>query len=260
MKTRIIGAIVALVLAALGAFVIITYVRGADARAAEGMEMADVYIVQQPIPKGTAGAAVGDFVELDTVPTKNLAAGQVTDLEEISGLVADAELLPGEQLLVERFVDPLELAARGDVVIPDGMQLMSFTLPADRVVGGQVRAGDTIGLVGTVDPDEVGDQEDVVNPITQFAFHNVLVTKVQGAVAVQANGEADTETEDAAAQPEQNSGDSIMVTIALNAHDIERWVWFTEGEAASYAQMWLTLENDKTVNTGTEPVTGSNAF
>ena len=46
MKTRIIGAILALVLAVVGAFVLVTYVRGADARAAEGAELADVYVVE----------------------------------------------------------------------------------------------------------------------------------------------------------------------------------------------------------------------
>ena len=45
-----------------------------------------------------------------------------------------------------------------------------------------------------------------------------------------------------------------MVTIALSAHDVERWVWFTEGEAGDYAQMWLTLENEQTDNSGTAPV------
>ena len=58
MKTRIIGAIVALILAVVGAFVLVNYVRGADARAADGAELADVYIVQEAIPKGTAGDAV----------------------------------------------------------------------------------------------------------------------------------------------------------------------------------------------------------
>lgn len=254
MKTRIIGAIVALILAAVGAFVLVTYVRGADARAADGVELTDVYIVQEAIPKGTAGEAVEEYVRLDSVQARNLAEGAITDpagLEELAGLVADAEILPGEQLLEARFVDPEELAARGDVTIPPGMQLVSFTLPADRVVGGQVRAGDHIGLVGTVDPDEVGDAEDVMNPVTSFAFHGVLVTKVQGVVV------ADPESEEA---QEQGSGDAIMVTIALSAPDIERWVWFAEGEAASYAQMWLTLENDQTDNSGTRPVDGNNAW
>ncbi|MDF0513873.1 hypothetical protein PX701_09595 [Agromyces sp. H3Y2-19a] len=253
MKTRIIGAIVALLLAAIGAVLLVGYVRGADARAAEGAELTDVYIVQETIAKGTPGESVADHVKLDTMPKRNVPEDSVTDLEEIAGLVADAEILPGEQLLLGRFIDPADLAARGDVSIPEGMQLVSFTLPADRVVGGQVRAGDKIGLVGTVDPDEVGDEDDVINPVTSFAFHDVLVTNVQGAVLADSN----TDTEQ---QTEQGAGDAIMVTIALSAHDIERWVWFTEGEAGGYANMWLTLQNAETDNSGTAPVTGSNAF
>ncbi|MGW9629488.1 hypothetical protein ACWGST_02200 [Agromyces sp. NPDC055520] len=185
------------------------------------------------------------------MPARNVADGVVTNVDDLAGLVSDAEILPGEQLLTARFIDPAELAARGDVAVPEGMQVVSFTLPADRVVGGQVRAGDKIGLVGTVDPDEPGEEADVANPTTSFAFHSVLVTKVQGVVTPDA--ESDT-------QVEQGAGDSIMVTIALSAHDIERWVWFTEGQAGGYASMWLTLENDKTDNSGTSPVTGSNAF
>jgi len=250
MKTRIIGAIVALIIAAVGAFVIITYVRGADVRAAQGAELTQVYVAQEAIPKGTSGAAVDEFVKTDTMPTRNVAEGSVTSLDELDGLVADAEILPGEQLLLDRFIDPADLAARGDVVVPDGMQLVSFTLPADRVVGGQVRAGDKIGLVGSAEARDIGASG--TGPASQFAFHDVLVTKVQGAVLAGDSG--------AEQNAEQGSGDAIMLTIALAAHDVERWVWFTEGEANGYANMWLTLQNDKTDNSGTGPVTGSNAF
>lgn len=251
MKTRIIGAILALVLAVVGAFVLITYVRGADARAAEGAELVDVYIVQELIPKGTPGESVGEFAKVDTIPQRNLADGAVTDLADLDGLVADAEIFPGEQLLEPRFIDPLELAAVGEVPVPEGMQLVSFTLPADRVVGGEVGAGDRIGLVGTVDPDEPGDGGDVINPFTSFAFHGVLVTKVQGVVAPDPDSDENVE---------QGSQDAIMVTIALSAPDVERWVWFAEGESAAYAQMWLTLENEQTDNSGTRPVDGNNAW
>jgi pilus assembly protein CpaB len=77
------------------------------------------------------------------------------------------------------------------------------------------------------------------------------VTKVQGVVA------PDPESDEKA---EQQSQDNIMVTIALSAHDAERWIWFAEGESANYAQMWLTLENEQTDNSGTTPVDGSNAW
>lgn len=251
MKTRIIGAILALILAVAGAFVLITYVRGADARAAEGAELSEVYVATEMIPEGTAGEAIGDFVKVDTMPTRNLVEGYVSDLADLEGLIAATDILPGEQLLIARFADPEDLAAAGDVPIPQGMQLVSFTLPADRVVGGQVRAGDRIGLVGTVEPDEPGEEADVTNPVSHFAFHGVLVTKVQGVVS------ADPETGESL---DQGSGDNIMVTIALSAPDVERWVWFAEGESANYAQMWLTLENEQTDNSGTRPVDGSNAW
>ncbi|WP_395244496.1 Flp pilus assembly protein CpaB [Agromyces sp. MMS24-K17] len=251
MKTRIIGAIVALVIAVVGAFVLINYVRGADARAAGGAELAEVYLVSEEIPEGTAGEAVSDYVAVGTVPRRNLVEGYVTDLSELEGLVADSDLLAGEQLATARFMSPEDLAATGDVQVPAGMQLISFTLPADRVVGGQVRAGDHIGLVGTVDPDEEGDAADLVNPVSKFAFHGVLVTRVQGVVL------PDPETGEEA---DQGATDAIMVTVALGTHDVERWVWFTEGEAADYAQMWLTLENDQTDNGGSSPVDGSAAF
>ncbi len=51
-----------------------------------------------------------------------------------------------------------------------------------------------------------------------------------------------------------------MLTVALSAPDIERWVWFAEGQAGDYAKMWLTLENDQTDNNGTRPVDGNNAW
>lgn len=251
MRTRIIGAILALVLTVVGAFVLIGYVRGADARAVEGAELVDVYVVRDTVPKGTAGESIEAFVSVDSVLKRNAAEGAVTNLADIGGLVADAAILPGEQLLQARFVDPSELAAAGEVPVPEGMQLVSFTLSADRVVGGQVRAGDRIGLVGTVDPDEAGDAADAINPITRFAFHGVLVTKVQGVIAPDP---------DSGEGGEQGSQDAIMMTIALSAPDVERWVWFAEGESGNYAQMWLTLENELTDNSGTRPVDGSNAW
>lgn len=247
MKTRIIGAIVALILAAVGAFVLVTYVRGADARAAQGAESAEVYVVEEAIPKGTPGEAVGEFVKIDTMPERNIAQGSVTDLNELEGLVADAEILPGEQLLRARFIDPLQLAARGDVQVPAGMQLVSFTLPVERVVGGAVRAGDEIGMVATfpqLGTDPVNNQPALV-PKTQFAFHNVLVTKVQG-LAVSEDGDS----------TEQTAGATLMVTIALSTHDVERWVWAVDGNAS----IWLTLENDATDNGGSAPVELGNLY
>ncbi len=251
MKTRVIGAIVALILAGVGAFVLISYVRGADARAAEGAELVEIYVVRETIPKGTPGENIAEFVTLDTIPARNVADGSVADLEELTGLVADANILPDEQLLEARFIDPVELAARGDVAVPEGMQLVSFTLPADRVVGGEVKAGDRIGMVGTVDPAEPEGQAEVINPMTQFAFNGVLVTKVQGGAVPD---------DDPESNGDQDPSAGVMLTIALSTHDVERWVWFTEGEDHDYANMWLTLQTDATDTGGSSRVDLGNVW
>ena len=80
---------------------------------------------------------------------------------------------------------------------------------------------------------------------SQFAFHDVLVTKVQGLTITEDGEEA-----------EQAAGKVVMVTIALSTHDIERWVWAVDGNAS----VWLTLETEATNNGGSSPVDQGNLF
>ena len=246
MKTRIIGAIAALVLAVVGAFALITYVRGADARAADGAELTEIYIVQETIPEGTGGEGVAEFVKLDSVPERNVADGAVTDLEDLAGLVAEADLLPGEQLLEARFIDPLELAARGDVQVPDGMQQVSFALPVQRMVGGLVEAGSTVGIVVTApgtDPATGG---------TRFEFDRVLVTNAEIGTTASSGGDEDSNA--------QQSGNMLMFTVALGTHDVERLVWALEHfdkNPGAYG-VWVTLQNEATDTSGSVVTNESN--
>ncbi len=255
MKTRIIGAILALVLAVVGAFILVTYVRGADARAAAGTELQNVYVVDELIPAGTPGENVEEFVNVDTIPLRNIADGAVTDLSSLAGLVTDADILPGEQLLEPRFVDPAVRAAQGTVDVPDGMQLVSVALPVERVVGGAVRPGSTVGIVITkyVPGVDIASGGPTPVPDTSFQFDGVLVTDVK--VGTTATSGSD---DDQAA-----SGDKITVTVALTTHDVERFVWASEGftrtgDYLGYIGIWLTLQNEATDTSGSAPVNESN--
>lgn len=257
MKTRIIGAIIALILAVVGAFFLVTYVRGADARAQEGAELADVYVVAEEIPSGTAGESVSDFVELDTAPKRNIPEGAVTDLSELDGLVADGKVFVGEQLLQAQFVDPAVKASRGDVDVPAGMQEVSFALPVQRMVGGAIRPGSKIGLVVT--KYEVGvdikDATPTFVPESQFSFNGVLVTNAQIGENVSDGDSSDTD---------ETSGDTILLTVALATHDAERLVWAMEGyvqeggDYIPYVGVWATLQNEATDISGSSPVNESN--
>ncbi len=60
---------------------------------------------------------------------------------------------------------------------PTGMQEISVQLEAQRVVGGRIAAGDTVGIVVLFDKGAVKDSPDVETG--QQVFHKVLVTSVQ---------------------------------------------------------------------------------
>ena len=72
MKTRIIGGILAVVLAVAGALVIMAYVRGADQRALAGARTVDVLVVSELIVAGTAAAEVEGLPVIDDRPPEEI--------------------------------------------------------------------------------------------------------------------------------------------------------------------------------------------
>lgn len=239
MKTRIIGAIVALVLAVIGTVVLVGYVRGADQRAAEGAEFVDVYVVDESIPEGTPAADIEEFISRTELPAISVAEDRVTDLADLQGLVTAAELLPGDQLREDRFVDPAVLAAQGDVPVPEGMQEVTVALEVQRVVGGAVRPGSRIGIVVTnkIEPGQpTGEGTATTFPATRFIDNQVLVTRVRA---------GSTYTPD---EGEESTGavQNIMVTMAMTTPQIEKLVWAREMQEDDLAGVWLTLQNDAT--------------
>ncbi|MGR2752121.1 Flp pilus assembly protein CpaB [Agromyces arachidis] len=247
MKTRIIGAILALVLAVVGAFVLVTYVRGADVRAAEGAELEDVFIVDEEIPQGTSGDQVQEFVRVDQVPARNLNEDRVTELADLEGLVALAPVLPGEQLLNSRFADPAVLAAQGEVPVPEGLQEVTIALPVERVVGGIVTPGSTVGVVYTTGTNRIQPNSGIA--VTQFMFRQMLVTRVTPGTTV-STGEAET----------SGSVNTIMVTFAATTPQVEKLVYGAEQQQDGNGGIWLTLESDTTDLNGSAPRFGDNIF
>ena len=237
---RLLAALAALLLAAVGAVVLVAYVRGADARALEGVETVEVLVVDEVIPAGTAGDQLTDLVRTELVPAKVALDGRVTELGQLSGRVASVDLLVGEQLLAGRFARPDDLQAPGTVAVPDGLQEVSVLLEPQRVVGGRLVAGDTIGAyLSQVLPDGTGQ--------TSAVLHHVLVTQVQGAPAVpDPAAEADPETASASSAAPVTS---LLVTLAVTAEDAETVVF-----GAEHGTLWLSLETEGDSTGGTRVI------
>ena len=101
---RLIAIIVALALAGAGTFFLVAYVRGAEDRALAGEVVVDVLVADAEIAAGTPAEELAGRVRAERVPAKVAAAGAVADLSALEGRVAAIALLPGEQLVEDRFL------------------------------------------------------------------------------------------------------------------------------------------------------------
>jgi pilus assembly protein CpaB len=237
MRRRLLAAFAALVLLLVGTVVLVAYVRGADARALAGTRTVQVLVADQPIPKGTTGDALAALVRVELLPEKAALEGRVTDLSALAGQVATVDLEPGEQLLAGRFAEPDSLHAPGTVAVPTGKSEVSVLLEPQRVVGGRLAAGDTVGVYISLDKK------------THAVLHRVLVTQVQGAPAPADTG-GDKGQPQTASSGSPAPTSSLMVTLAVTARQAEAVVFGME-----HATVWLSLENADSSTSGTEVVT-----
>ncbi|TJY71518.1 pilus assembly protein CpaB [Arthrobacter sp. CAU 1506] len=223
MKARLLGGIAALLLAVIGTVLLVTYVQNADHRAAQGLEPTNVLVVQEKVPAGTPVESLASVVELEAIPSSAVPASAVASLTDLKGKITSVELQPGEQLLATRLVEPDELI-RGTVPVPDGLQEVTVQLEPQRVIGGKVKAGDTVGLFISYESEgENGPAQ------TKLVAHKMLVTGLQRAP----ESDGTTGQDDATTVPQ----DSLLVTLAGNDRDAAKIVHGSE-----FGKVWLSKE------------------
>lgn len=250
MIRRLIVALVALLIAAVGGVLTFLYAANADARAMAEMTPTQVLVVAEPIAAGTPSEALARSLTVAEIPAAAVVPGGVTDLTEVAGLLTSADLQPGEQLLAGRFVAPE--AVSGEVEVPEDMHLLSLQLETRRVIGGDLHPGDTVAIfvsatVAVEGEDSASAAETIEGDLTHLILHKVLVTAVEGGTAIvtDENGE----------QVEQAATDQVMVTLALSAADAERVVF-----GAEFANIYLSLEGENVPEEGTRIVTAEELF
>lgn len=219
----------ALILSLGGAFLLWRYVAGADQRAQEGAVLTDVYVATGGIPQGmTAQTAVqNDLIVLDQVAADNVPEGAIVQLEQISGLVATAPILPGEVIQVARFGDPT--LASATIEVPSDRVGMSIQVDIPEGVAGYLTPGDAIAVIGhlevaLVDTTFVGPDGQVIleadveddQPTAQSKFIATDVEVLGVGRRVIVTDEAGNEA-DQVQQTEQ-----VLLTIAVTPEDAER--------------------------------------
>ena len=212
------GIVAAAVLAVIGTFLLVGYVSSAEARATKGEKLVPVLVVSEPIRAGTDVDDVEGAVAIEQVPSKVRADGAVDSLdglEDLDGMVTAVALVPGEQVLADRFVEPA-VQARGNV--PEGLYEVTLSLEPQRALGGRIEPGQKVGVVASFQEADKG--------ATKLLLDSILVTGVQAE-----EPPADEEDEEVGSVPEG----SLLVTLAVSARDLEQVVG-----ASEHGTVWLS--------------------
>ncbi|MBM6622427.1 hypothetical protein JTF08_12475 [Micrococcaceae bacterium RIT802] len=225
MKSRLLGGVAAVVLALIGAILVFSYALNADARAMAGLQPTDVLVVQKSVPAGTTVEQLQESVTLEKRPAGSVPTSALTELDTSAGTVTAADLVPGEALVRQRLVDPATLQTPGSVPIPKGLQEVTFALEPQRMIGGNIAAGSTVGLFASFDKGALKEHPNEAS--TQRVFHKVLVTRLQ---------RADAATEPAEGGQALPAG-TMLVTAAVKDHDAAKIVF-----ASEFGRIWLTNE------------------
>ncbi|MDQ0755518.1 Flp pilus assembly protein CpaB [Arthrobacter sp. B3I4] len=235
MKSRLLAGVAAVVLAIVGAILVVSYANGADSRAVQNLEPVSVMVVQKAVPAGTPVATLTAFVSSQELPGKAVSKTALQNLDGQAGKVTAVELLPGEQLVAERLIQPEELKASGSVEVPKGLQEVSFQLEPQRVVGGRIAPGDHVGIFINLKGGGLEAKPD--KETTQLTVHKVLVTSVQRAPVATPSPAPSASGSAAPAEDTSLPTGSLLLTVAVNDVDATKIVY-----AAEFATMWLSKE------------------
>ena len=264
MIKRVIAALVALVLGAVGVILVLSYANRADERAVEGQELVDVLVVAEPIAQGDAGEAESQL-EVRQIPRAYVVPGALDSLEQVEGRVAAQDLAEGQQVLASSFISPEELRGGRNYVVPEEarkLHQLTINLPNPQALGGSIAPGDTVGLFATFevepptgwvigpdgeltwDPDAARSNDSGVDDgsgqsggdassdgnetitFTDLVLDKVLVVRVEGGYVA---GTASTDEE-------SQAQDAINVTVALDPQDAARVI-----QSLQTGTVWLTL-------------------
>ena len=142
--------VVALVIGLIAAVALYSYMTSVEARAYEGAELVEVYVVKKEIARGTLGDdAIGsELIASDEMPQEYRPDSALTDLTPIRGKVAITDLKAGQVVVDGLFVVPTEVPG-GTISsqLDEGEVAVTVSVDQVRGVGGNLLPGDRVNMM-----------------------------------------------------------------------------------------------------------------
>ncbi len=230
-RRRLITALMAVVLAALGTTLLTHYVRGADQRALSGLDTVNVLVVTKTVAEGAEAGSLSGSVTTKALPRLAVAPGTLASLRDADGRVTASALQPGEQLLDSKFVAPTPPEENPDEVpLPPGLQEVTVSLERQRMLGSKLTAGTRVGVFVSL------PAEGETPARTKLAVPKVLVLAVGEPSTEQASAPGD-DGEPKLGEAREAPAESLTVRLALATGDAEKVVF-----GAEFGRLWLSRQ------------------
>jgi pilus assembly protein CpaB len=262
---RVLGLLVAVVLAAVATAAIYFYVQRADERAADDFELRQVYVATQEIVAGTpASEAIAQaLIESRDIPATAVADGAIGSLDQIQGQIAVTAIVPGQQIVAASFGDSAAAGSTAtDIEVPEGLQAISVDLSVIPGVAGFIDAGDRLSVISLIQGDGAAappppEGEQAPNtPATGLQARYVVQNSLVLAVGQRVSNY--DENGNFTGKSIRESNDNYIFTLAVTPEEAEKLVF-----AKTQSTLWATLlpSVDEEEGEELEPVTtpGANA-
>lgn len=204
MDKRKLSIILAVVLALMGTVMVRNYIAQTERKFVKEEKKAYVLVAKTSIPAGTTIDET--MFQFEAVPEKYVQPKAINSQSLVVGKRAIADILPGEQIMSTKLtiaVKDTSLAMR----TPQGKRAMTLTIPILSAVGGKVRAGDYVDVVGTFPYNAQVDGKTVTELVSVTLFQNVLVLGIEGNAPAERGKPAPAATD-------------LVVTLALSPREI----------------------------------------
>src|ERR1041385_3905673 len=150
MTRRIIGVLLAVILAVLGTASVLYYVGHVRSTVADGQKAVRVLVASDRIPAGTTGAHMrsGGMVSEIVVPASTVPADALSAIPiDLDTLVLTSDAQPRPILLRGMFGQPT--TPSGGLTIPEGMVAVTVQVGIPEQVAGYVRPGSQVAVFVT---------------------------------------------------------------------------------------------------------------
>jgi len=234
--------IASVLVGAIAAFALFTYIGGIEDEANENAERVRVFKIVQDIPKGTFGdeAFNQGWIEEDVIPKEFRPPTAITDPAQIDGLVAISDLPVNGVVVSNQFVSQAESLSTFSSLLSNNEVAISISVDQVRGVAGLLVPGDFVNLMVTgaaaADAPTEGAPEgqagaEVFSQPARYLFQKVQILAIGQSRALEP-GETSATNADGTPVTTTSSG---LLTFAVPAGAAQQIA------SVSSAQYYLTL-------------------